>query len=221
MPINYSTHIKKLIRLGSEEEKKQGTLWEDYISALLSGEKHRAIQLFDKLIDNRRIEDIYINVVAKSMQEIGHRWNKGIVTIAEEHVASFLTREILDYFKYRSIPIPNEVRPKIACVTVEGDPHTLPLKIAVDLLESNGWEVYNLEFPLPVTDLVNFLENNSIDKLGISISLNEAIPKLNQFISDIKKIDEKITIIVGGGASSNKKIKGADIIATQIENLEG
>lgn len=220
LPINYSTHIKKLIRLGNEDEKKQGTLWEDYLSALLSGEKHTAIHLFDKLIDNRRIEDIYINVIGKSMHEVGQKWTKGSVTIAEEHVAAFITREILDYFKYRSIPIANEVRPKIACVTVEGDPHTLPLKIAVDILEAKGWKVYNLEFPLPVKDLIKFLEDHSIDKLGISITLNEAIPNLNHLISEIKKVAEKITVIVGGGASDNKEIIGADIIVTKLENFD-
>ncbi len=183
----------------------------------MSGQKHEAIEFCEQLIDNRRLEDIYINVISKAMQEIGTRWENGEISIAEEHVASFLTREILDYFKYRSIPLAAKKRPKIALVTVEGDQHMLPLKIASDILEAKGWEVFNLEQPLPLDDLQNFLKNHHIDKLGISISIDEALPTLHQMILDIKKSNENITIIVGGRTAKAHHIKGAHIVVTDME----
>lgn len=217
LPINHSIFIKKLIQFGSKQEN---TLWEDYVTSLVSGQKQEAIDFFEQLIDNRRLEDIYINVISKAMEEIGARWEKGILSIAEEHVASFLTREILDYFKYRSIPLAAKKRPKIALVTVEGDHHMLPIKIASDIIEAKGWEVFNLEHPLPIDDLLNFLNNHHIDKLGISISINEALPTLHQMISDIKKSNKNITIVVGGRIAKTHQINGADIVVTDMEAFD-
>lgn len=221
LPINYSLYIEKINKLGiGTEKEQQKSLWNDYLSALVSGQKDKAIHLFDELIDNRRLEDIYLNIISSSMKEIGDGWKKGQLSIAEEHVASFITMEILDYFKYKSVPIPTEKRPKIATLTVEGEKHTLPLKITVDILEAKGWHVYNLERPLPANDLLKFLVKNSIDKLGISITLETLIPNLNKLISDIKKVNDKITIIIGGAAANSKEINGADVIVTDIDKFD-
>lgn len=221
IPINYSIFITKLIDFEvTRVLEKSQLLWEDYISALTKGRKKQAIDIFDELIDNRQIEDIYINIFSKSMELIGDRWIERKVSIAEEHVASFITKEILNYFKFKTIPIPTDDRPKIACMTVEGDMHTLPLKIAVDMLEAKGWKVYNLENTLPAKDLVAFLEANSIKKLGISISYTGALKTLNKTISEIRSLNDKITIIIGGSAADQNQINDYDLLISDMEKFD-
>lgn len=223
LPINYSVYITKLLSLDVNEDEieKNISLWDDYLSSLIKGQKQKAIHIFDELIDNKRIEEVYIDIITKSMKVIGDWWEAEDISIAEEHIASFLTSEILDYFKFKAIPIVNnEARSKMACITVEGEKHTLPLKIAVDILEAKGWVVYNLENPLPISDLLQFLDENGINKLGISVSYDLATPEVSNAISQIKEINENIIIIVGGSATNIKEIKGYDFLVTDMAKFD-
>lgn len=106
------------------------------------------------------------------MWRIGCLWSEGAITVADEHLATALTHRVLASVYGSSLGYVT-VRPgRILLATVEGQRHSLGLRMAADVLELGGYEVIYLGGDVPLDSLVDTVAARDPDLVGLSSTLS-------------------------------------------------
>ncbi len=126
------------------------------------------------LREGMSVEALYARVIAPAMWRIGRLWAEGAITVADEHLATALTHRVLASV-YGSSLGNVAVRPgRILLATVEGQRHSLGLRMAADVLELGGYEVIYLGGDVPLDSLVDTVAARNPDLVGLSSTLFSA-----------------------------------------------
>ncbi len=214
LPNDLSLKVFKFIKCNGLQMKKD-RLWRKYIHSLTQGEKQEALFYFAILTDNMRVEDIYVDVIARAMREIGEMWERNEITIAEEHIASNVIDEIM---KMKISSYTGSSSSNSILLTVVGsEGHQLPLRIVEDCLEANGWKVFNLERPLPNNEIINFLKGKKINIIGFSVTMKENLDELKNIVKKIRNSFPHM-ILIAGGAAINENINGVNLYASDARD---
>src|SRR5215510_4708257 len=88
-----------------------------YLQALLEGDRDAASSIVSELIPKRaRVADIYLQVLAPAMFQIGELWCDGKFNVAQEHLATQITLEQMDKLRLiQSIPRSLSYRVMVCC----------------------------------------------------------------------------------------------------------
>jgi MerR family transcriptional regulator, light-induced transcriptional regulator len=126
----------------------------------LSGELRRPFDNFDepaaqhvldRLLSELALATVLRDVVVPYLRELGERWDRGEVTIAQEHFASNVIRGRLAGLA-RSWG--NGRGPLVVAACPPGELHDLPLMIFAIILNRSGWRVDYFGASTPVEELV-------------------------------------------------------------------
>nr|WP_255688528.1 HD domain-containing phosphohydrolase [Pontibacillus sp. HN14] len=198
IPHDLSLTIKEFVGWKEDYVKeREKSNWDLYMNSLLSADKRQAELQLNKIIDNMRIEDIFTEVFATSMKQIGDMYESGEVTIAEEHVATYMTKELMKMFS-KDDQLEKSKSGKILLTTVGDEKHSLPLELFSETLELNGWETYHFHPSIPIEPLTEFVKANHISFVGFSVIMAKNIPHVESAIQYIKQKLPSIKILVGG-----------------------
>ncbi|MGE0394337.1 MAG: helix-turn-helix domain-containing protein [Vicinamibacterales bacterium] len=127
--------------------------WDEWIDALLDREGPFLVEAL--LLKARATEGTWTKVagrVGALLAEVGDRWARGSLTVAEEHVISDRLRRALTRV-IESIPVPPNA-PVCLLAAAEGDAHTGGLALTELTLREAGWRVIWAGAPMPVEELV-------------------------------------------------------------------
>jgi methanogenic corrinoid protein MtbC1 len=108
-------------------------------------------------------------LLAPAQAEVGERWHRGRWTPAEVHQATAVTD--LALHRLAGAARRPATRDAIAVVCAEGDWHTMPARMAAELLRLDGWDVTFLGGSLPAADLARWLRDARPDGLVVSCSM--------------------------------------------------
>lgn len=101
LPTNLSVTIPKFIRWDHVEQEAAGSkreqYWNLYINNLIAGDWERAFENYKNLIDGLTVENVFIDVVVKTIKEIDLRWDTGQLSVGEEHDALLGIQQILQH----------------------------------------------------------------------------------------------------------------------------
>lgn len=177
----------------------------EYFDALITGNRDKCAEIVDSLQENKvELIDLYEKLFQRSMYRIGKLWNQNKITVAEEHIATYITDTLVDVVCSRLNKA--EKKNKTIVVTcVEKEFHCIGAKIIVDYFEFLGWDVIMLGANTPVSELLKVIEDKKPDLIGISNSFYLNILRLLKFIETIQKKFPDQKIIVGGQALSEGK----------------
>jgi excisionase family DNA binding protein len=84
---------------------------------------------------------MFDELVTPVLHKIGELWERGKLSVAEEHIASDIIRDSL--LQIREIAIlPNDEKEKVFCFALDDDQHDIALKMIQILLEQRGFDVF-------------------------------------------------------------------------------
>ena len=171
-----------------------------YVEAILSGEDHRAADIIlNAATAGTSIADLYCGILQPAMREFGTLWHQGDVSIAEEHLATATTRDVIARLR-SSFPVAPAGARRAVAAAVAGDFHDLGLRMATDLLELDGWRAWFLGANMPADVLIEFMERCPTDLLLVSVStalhLRVAARAIESIRSSFPK--DRPKILVGG-----------------------
>ncbi|HEX8347073.1 MAG TPA: cobalamin B12-binding domain-containing protein, partial [Actinoplanes sp.] len=114
-------------------------------------------------------QEVVRTLLGPVQREVGERWHRGIWTVAHEHQAT----AVVDAALHRVVSVvqPRPFRASIAVVCAEGDWHTLPARMAAEILRLDGWQVTFLGGSLPGPDLSRWLRSAQPDAVVVTCSL--------------------------------------------------
>ncbi|MFC1748450.1 B12-binding domain-containing protein [Pseudomonadota bacterium] len=147
--------------------------------------------------------DVSIGIVQPAMYEVGRRWQVNQLTVAQEHLATAITQNVLaKAYGQAEFKAPVNRRAMFACI--ETNHHGLGLRMVSDAFEIEGWGVDYLGANTPTDSLIQMLDNTQVDLLGLSASMHDQVIALGDAIDKLKsELGSKCPPIAIGGLPLN------------------
>jgi len=196
-----------------------------FLNALLTGDHRQCVKLaVAQVSTSKELEGFYLNIVQPCMYEIGILWERGFISVAQEHLASSIVGRVLAQVSMVDISAPP--LPYRVLVTAAPDEfHEIGAWMVSDILEHDGWQVRYLGANTPTADLVKMLQCFQPHILALSVTMPFNLHKTKVAVEQIKAEAglKDLFIIVGGNAFSQSKDLwrscGADAWAANIHDL--
>jgi MerR family transcriptional regulator, light-induced transcriptional regulator len=145
-------------------------LLDEYTTAALRGDRAGAAELAaDFAGRDESCLRVVTQLLAPSQRDVGERWLRGECTVAEEHSATFVTESVLS-----SLAVGLEAKEHagtVVMVCAEGELHSLPTRMATELMTADGWRVIHLGSAMPAGKLRYYLAEIDADVVGVSVTL--------------------------------------------------
>lgn len=189
---------------------------ENLLSALIEGDQLGAIRLVDSVISKRwEPSFLYVNVIGHCLVEIGVRWHSGKLSIATEHRATQIALRLISRAQASYID-GRRVGRRAIITSVEGDNHVIGGLTFADLLRFEGWDVDFLGADSPTDSIVEMVERESPDLVGLSVTIEEYLLNATETIADIKTLSNPPVVVLGGAAVNENSIVEADFTSADV-----
>lgn len=184
----------------NEAENPHAELAGAYLQAVLAGERTVASTLIkDAAARGVSLRDIYLHVFQPAQHEIGRRWQRNEISVADEHLATAITQVVMSQLYPLLFSGPRKPRTFVsACVG--GELHEIGARMVADFFEMEGWNTYYLGANTPVQGIVKMICDRNAHVAGISVTISYNLAAAEQVIREIRTDARcsKTKIIVGG-----------------------
>lgn len=163
---------------------------------------------------------LYQGVITPAMHELGRLWNEGVITIADEHLATALTHRVLAALRppeaFEQTFEPRSGKPRVVLAAVQGEQHALGLRMAADLLEDSGYQVAYLGADMPTDALLEAVRALSPDLLGLTATMPSSAQLLEEVVERVRGEHPQLPLLLGGQGSGSPRLSEG----TQVDDLE-
>ena len=173
-------------------------LLRNFLDAQLAGDRRAALAL---LVDAREAgssgTDLRTHVIRAAQAEIGRRWQRNDISIAQEHMATAISQLALaELFRHEHPDEPNGRKVIVACV--EGELHDFPARLVADELDLAGFDVRFLGASVPLEALMSFIAREDPDLLVISATMAFHADSVRAAVLRVKSLMPGLPIAIGG-----------------------
>ena len=191
---------------------------ERYLAALLQGDRVKAGEVVtDALQHGVGVASFYLDVIVPAQVEIGERWYRQEIDVAQEHLATEITLEQMRRLR-ATVPAPRPNGQRAVVAAVEDEQHDLGARVLADFLMMDGWAVDFLGANTPAVDLATFVARRRPQVVVLSVTLPEHLSQAERAITELRKLAEPPPILLGGRAVRERvavaQAAGADVITT-------
>ena len=198
-----------------------------YLGHAVAGRHEQAIEHVLALVEQgTSVPEVLLEVIAPAQYELGRLWERGVVDVAQEHIATAVTQITLSSLHPRLVDGPRLGRTLVAATT-PGDHHEVGLRIVTDLLQLRGWDTRYVGASCPVEDVVDAVVRSEASLLLLGASMTAHLPGLQRAVEQVRadpRCDD-VTVLVGGDpfrhAPALVEWVGADLVAASgVEAVE-
>ncbi len=192
-----------LIQAFSDHAKQEEAFSDDALQlydSLISGDLIKSEQLCQlKEHSFEKLQQVYTDLIQKAMTKVGQEWEKGNISVANEHMASALSTKLATEL-YLSCPKEPQRQGKIVVTTPKKENHALGALMVANALEVKGYDVTLLSQKASVENILETLKTHQPDILVISISMPENMLNAQELIDAVKelKLEKPIKVMIGG-----------------------
>lgn len=181
-----------------------------------SGERRQALDLTLEWAERASPTSAITDLLVPSLVEIGRRWQSGVWTVAQEHVASGVTDFVLAVLANRH-PVQVTRPGLITVVCAEGEWHAVAAHVVAELLRLDGWAVETLGGSTPRSELGAYLGARSTVAVTAHCSMTSNLGGLLGTIEAAHRFG--VPVIAGGRAVTPERARrlGADACATGLD----
>ncbi len=154
--------------------------------------------------------DLYLEVLAPALQEVGSRWEEGLISVAQEHLATAVVSSVMATVAPSLTEMPMVGRRAVLACT-DGELHDVGLRMVGDFLEADGWEVFFLGALTPADALQQLVAECKPDVVGLSTALTTHLASAGAAIDAVRKLDRPPFVIVGGRAYGDDESVALDL----------
>ena len=176
---------------------------DDLVNALSELKEPEALDITRKRLDENEDPNLILADARKGMAIVGERFAKGEYFIPDLIFSGEILKEVTDIVKPRlSLKTTQEKKiAKIVLGTVAGDIHDIGLNIVDFMLDTNGYEVYNLGVDVPAQKFVDKVKETDAPIVALSGFLTLAFDSMKDTVKALEdaKLRDKVKIMIGGG----------------------
>lgn len=196
-----------------------------FLRAILAGQRRAATAVATEALDSGwSTVDLYVDVFAESLYEVGRLWEASKIAVAEEHMATAIAQYVLAQVAGRIDPAPP--RGKAVVAGVRGELHQIGGHMAADVLESLGWEVRFLGSNMPHEGILDAIAEHGATLVGISATMPFNVGSAVELVRAVRErySTSGPRIVLGGAAfRSSPRLAieaGANAYAPDLRGLE-
>lgn len=145
--------------------------------------------------------EIYDRLITPALHRFGEMWVGGGLSIIEEHFGSQTLRDSIIRLQ-GIIKIPAEKTGRAICLNLSGELHDIALRMAANILELKGYQVYFSGQYTSVTNVEQGFERFKPQRLYISSTWIENVPQTREEMNRILEVCEQhgVDVFLGGQA---------------------
>lgn len=203
---------------GSSQDRIQSYVAECLQSIIeLDGESLRR-KLDAASVDLSRVE-LMDKMLVPLMQQVGEACVDGRCRVANEHLASTVTRSFLD--SIRAAYPASVTAPAIVVTTPAMQHHELAGMVVAATARAEGWRTTFLGSNLPVEDIAAAVRQVGASAVALSITIADGDPQLAKDLRRLRRlIPDDVELIVGGQGADGYRNALDDVGARCPEDLE-
>jgi len=169
-----------------------------YFEAMNGGDGAAAERVaLECLREGMKVESLYSEVLTPAMRQVGELWQGGVITVADEHIATAITSRVMASV-FVSTETRHPPRPShVFMAAMEGQHHSLGLRMAGDVLALDGFQVSYLGGDVPRGALMATAEARDADLLCLSWTLQDTIG-VDAVLDDIRRALPGKPVMLGG-----------------------
>lgn len=180
----------------------------DQLATALEGfDEPGAHAIFDRLLAEVTLDVFLSEIVMPYMRDLGARWERGEVTVAQEHFASNIVRgRLLGIARGWG----RGLGPRALLACVPGEQHELGLLAFGLALRTHGWRVEYLGADTPLDTIRGVANSLDVDLVVVSSVTPERVGEL---VTDLRQIARERRLAVGGAGAEGLRTTGLDALA--------
>jgi methanogenic corrinoid protein MtbC1 len=169
-------------------------------AALLAGKQREAMEIVNTCLDSGEgLVQFELHVIQPALYAIGEKWQSNQVSVAQEHMATAIVESVMTAALLRSPP-PLTIDKRVLLACVEGNNHSIGLRMVADAFLLSGWDVQYLGANVPTRSLVQQVADWNPDLVGLSVCFPQQLGVVKRVIGGITEClgQERPAVIVGG-----------------------
>ncbi|GAA1855995.1 cobalamin-dependent protein [Pseudonocardia ailaonensis] len=152
----------------------------DFLDALGVADEDAAVGIALDLLDaGVPPPRVLLDLVGRSQEEVGLRWQRGSWSVAQEHAATAVNERVVAALGRRTPP---GSRGHVVLACLDGEWHALPGRLVAEVLRLAGWTVTFLGASVPAGELVAYLHQHGPDVVAVSCALPVHLPAAHRTI---------------------------------------
>ncbi|TCP58117.1 B12 binding protein [Tumebacillus sp. BK434] len=164
--------------------------------ACLSFDLEKVTELINMGFAMFHFEKMFHHVLAPLLQQIGDDWERGVVSVAQEH---FTSNIILQRFhQFFQIFQTSPRLPKVLACCPQGEQHQIGLLLFMLFLRRNNTEVIYLGSDTPLEGLELVIEKNGIRVLALSLTDSRLLPDTEVLLDRLTARFPHLRVVLGG-----------------------
>ena len=175
-------------------------LRDQYLAALLVGARREALEIAieEALWQDVEVPSLYLEVVQPAQYEIGRLWQAKRIGVAQEHLATEISRAVLARL-HALLPCEPSNGRRVVVACVEGELHDLGAQVVADFLEMGGFDVHFLGANVPADTLAELVGRRPPDLLALSATTSTNVAELRRAVAAVRSVaGDRIPIAAGG-----------------------
>jgi DNA-binding transcriptional MerR regulator len=190
-------------------------------TACLAYDEDAALDVLRRAMAVLRPHEVFRSVVLPAVAQVGSDWEAGLVTVAQEHFTSGISRRfalrLMDLYQNQISP----GLPPIVCACAPGELHELGLLAVAVEVRARGYPVVNLGQDTPVEATLSAVIRLRAPVAVVSVTLPEHLDAWRAAREDIENLRADSggpTIVWGGPAAEWAPSRGLPgVVATTID----
>jgi excisionase family DNA binding protein len=159
-------------------------------------------------------EHIYLDLIAPALRTIGDRWALGLVSVADEHLASGIVARLIGRLG-PAFARRGRKRGTIVLGTPPREAHALPTALLGDLLRGRGFEVVDLGADVPAESWREAADRERLVAIGVCATSPGNEAAIEATTGAIRR-ETEVPIVLGGLAVGAADPPGEAFGATEI-----
>ena len=199
----------------------------EFFDSLLGKNLAEAVRIGQSHLKENALPAVFYSRIAEpSLYQIGTLWQKGQINVADEHLATAITQNVVAELQVSGVKSSNNKGRAVISAAV-GELHDLGGRMLAHCFENDGWKVDFLGANTPLIDLVEFCKEAKPDFIALSVAMPFHIHHIKLLVDKLKTVPELKDIPVMAGGSVFKMlpeakncIKSAQVIMGIDEALD-
>lgn len=160
---------------------------------------HAAAKIHAAVAGGASVADIYLDVIAPVLHELGRLWHINKITVGHEHYCTAVAQMVMSQL-FPAIFDGGTKKGRLVATCVAGELHEIGARMVSDLFEMNGWDTVFLGADVPTQLVIDTLIEHDAHVLAISVTLGSHLGAVTEMIQAVRAAPGcgGVKILVGG-----------------------
>lgn len=170
-----------------------------YADALIGGDEIAAeIAIREAMDADLSTAEIDERVIAPALWLVGELWERGKISVAEEHIATEITVRVLALQREAQRTAGSRPGRCVMLATPPGELHVVALRMAENLLRGAGYHVVMLGADVPTPMLAAAAGHHEADVLCLSSTMPGRRDDVLDIIDEVRSVCPSAAFVLGG-----------------------